>query len=171
MGKSLTTSQGVPEPFGGRCPCSGCPVHRCRRLINARSLHIFNADPCLSIDRMNKNWWIENSRILECRNGLFEHNEHSVKRNKSPAELISFGCSRTRFWRSNPSYIKIYEYGCTVHTQDESGSFRIDPDCKGGSKNMHKNFITVFWSLKMIFYRPGIFVNNQSKSWINLEFT
>ena len=136
-------------------------------------MHIFNGDPCLSIDRMNKNWWIENSRFLECRNGLFEHNEHSVKRNKSPAELISFGCSRTlAFGVLTLVILKFTSTGCTVLTQDESGSFRIDPDCKGGSKNMHKNFITVFWSLKCwFFYRPGIFVNNQSKSWINLEFT
>ena len=148
MRKSLTTSQGSAA--------AGVLVRAVLYIdfdvLSMNGLHIFNADPCLSIDRMNKNWWIENSRILECRNGLFEHNEHSVKRNKSPAELISFCCSRTRFWRSNPSYIKIYEYDCTVLTQDESGSFRIDLDCKGGSKNMHKNFITVFWYLKLIFF-------------------
>ena len=36
------------------CPCSGHPVIDFD-VLSMNGLHIFNADPCLSIDRMNKN--------------------------------------------------------------------------------------------------------------------
>ena len=50
--KVLTTSQGLADSSAVCRPCSDC--NRFRHLI-MNCLHIFNADPCLSIDRMNKN--------------------------------------------------------------------------------------------------------------------